>query len=435
MRGMNHYNLISLLGVFFLLLVAWGLSTDRRHPNLRALGWGLGLQFLFGAFVFLTPWGAQLFLLLSNAFMKVIGAALEGARFCFGPLAIPTGEKGSLGFILVTQGLPTIIFFAALMAVLYHIGLMPAVIKAFSRIFTRLMGVSGAEALCTASNIFVGIESTTTILPYLKGMTRSEICMVLTAGMATIASSVMGLYILFLHREIPLIAGHLMSASLLSAPAALLMSKLLLPETGQPETLGRVVDPHVQRESNLIEAVINGAMAGGKLMLGVIVMLMAFVGLIALLNAGLEAFSLRLAGWTGSTWNLRLEHVLAYVFYPFTLAIGVPPSDAFEVARLLGLRIILTEIPAYQQLSQLVATGGLHDPRSAVLASYALCGFAHIPSIAIFVGGIAALAPNQTRTLSQVTLRALLAATLACLMTAAVAGVFYGRGTLLFPHP
>ncbi|HBA86186.1 MAG TPA: nucleoside transporter [Verrucomicrobia bacterium] len=432
---MDAYNLVSFAGLFVLMLIAWMFSSHRNKLNVRVAVWGVILQLVFGVFVFLVPFGTTIFLFLSDGVVKLMNAALEGARFCFGPLAIPSGETGSLGFILVTQGLPTIVFFAALMEILYFLRIMPLLIKGFSRVFTRLMGVSGAEALCTASNIFVGIESATTVLPYLNNMTRSEMCTVLTAGLATIASSVMGLYVLLLNREFPHIAGHLISASLLSAPAALVMSKLLMPETGQPETLGQVVEPHYERESNLIEAAIRGATAGGKLMLGVIVMLLAFIGLVATLNMGLDGLSSLVARWSGVHIGLRLENLLAYVFYPFALVIGVPPSDAFAVARLLGIRAIMTEIPAYLQLNQLIASGAFHHARSAVLASYALCGFAHIPSIAIFIGGISALAPRQTQTLAAVALRALAAATLACLMTAAIAGTFYGKGSLLFNLP
>ena len=428
---MDIYNLVSFIGLFALIALAWLLSARRNVFNIRVVVWGTIMQLVFGAFVFLVPAGSRIFLFLSDIVVKMLNAAVEGARFCFGPLAIPPGQPGSLGFILVTQGLPTIIFFAALMQVLYFLRVMPFIIKLFARFFTRTMNVSGAESLCVASNIFVGIESATTVLPYLPTMTRSEICTVLTAGLATIASSVLGLYVMLLHTNFPQIAGHLMSASLLSAPAALVMSKLLLPETEQPDTLGRVVEPHYTRETNVIEAAINGATAGGKLVMGVIVMLMAFVGLVSLANMGLDGVASLLHKWKGITVCLRLENLLAYVYYPLTLLIGVPPDDAMEVARLLGTRTILTEIPAYQQLDLLIANGVLHHGRSAVLASYALCGFAHIPSIAIFVGGIAALAPKQTETLARVAFRALAAATLACLMTAAVAGVFYGKGILL----
>lgn len=432
---MDIHNLVSFAGLFVLVLVAWALSANRRVFNWRCVLWGTVVQLAFGAFVFLVPAGAKTFLALSDGVVKLLGAATKGAEFCFGPLAIPPGQPGHMGFILVTQGLSTIIFFASLMSVLYFVRVMPFLIKQFARFFTRVMNVSGAESLCTASNIFVGIESATTVLPYLNGMTRSEIHTVLTAGFATIASSVLGAYVVMLQQTFPQIAGHLISASILSAPAALVMSKLMLPETDQPETLGRVVEPQYEKASNIVEAAINGATAGGKLMLGVIVMLMALVGLVALVNMGLSDVA-RLVAWaTGAHPNLQLENLLAYVFYPFALIMGVPPSDAFEVAKLLGIRTIATEIPAYLRLNELIATGALHDGRSAVLASYALCGFAHIPSVAIFVGGISALAPRQTQTLAKVAFRALAAATLACLMTAAVAGTFYGKGSLLFALP
>lgn len=432
---MHIQNLVSFAGLFVLMLTAWLFSANRRVFNWRCVVWGTAIQLAFGAFVFLVPAGARIFLFLSDIVVKILGAATKGAEFCFGPLAIPPGRPGHMGFILVTQGLSTIIFFASLMSVLYFLRIMPFLIKLFARFFTRAMNVSGAESLCTASNIFVGIESATTILPYLGRMTGSEICTVLTAGFATIASSVLGAYVLMLQQSFPQIAGHLMSASLLSAPAALVMSKLMLPETGQPETLGRIVEPHYEKPSNIVEAAIQGATAGGKLMLGVIVMLMALVGLVALVNMGLSGVT-RLVAWaTGMQPNLHLENLLAYVFYPFVLVTGVPPADAFEISRLLGIRAIATEIPAYLRLSELISTGALHDGRSAVLASYALCGFAHIPSVAIFVGGISALAPGQTQTLARVAFRALAAATLACLMTAAVAGTFYGKGALLFAVP
>lgn len=428
---MDIYNVVSFVGLFILIGVGWALSAHRRVFNLRCVLWGTVAQLAFGAAIFLVPAGSRMFLKLSDVFVKIMGAARAGAEFCFGPLAIPPGEPGSIGFILVTQAFPTIIFFAALMQVLYFVKIMPFFIRLFARFFTKVMGVSGAEALCTSANIFVGIESNTTVLPYLNNMTRSEICTVVTGGLATIASSVLGLYVMLLQGHFPTIAGHLMSASILGAPAALVMSKLLLPETEQPETLGRVVEPHYEKESNVIEAAINGATAGGKLVMGVIVMLVAFIGLVALINVGLDGIGGWLNRLTGLHMSLRLENLLAYVYYPFALIIGVPPADAFEVARLLGIRTIMTEIPAYQQLDQLIASGALHYGRSAVLASYALCGFAHIPSIAIFVGGTAALAPRQTKTLAQVALRSLVAATLACLMIAAIAGVFYGKGLLV----
>ena len=429
---MNVYNLVSLAGLFLLVALGWGFSSARASVRWRTIGSGLGIQLVFGVLVFLVPFGSDALLMFSELVVRMLGAANAGIVFLFGPLAIPAGEEGSIGFILLVQALPVVVFVAALMEILYFFGIMPLLIRGCARFFTRSMGTSGAESLCAASNIFVGIESATTILPYLSRMTRSELCTVLTAGMATVASSVLALYVLFLQSSLPNIAGHLISASLLSAPAALVMSKLLLPEREKPETLGREAEPHYDRPANLMDALMRGAGAGGKLVVGIVVMLLAFLGLVELINLGFDGVSILLSRWTGQPVAFRLEDVLAIVFYPLTLLIGVPISDAFEVARLLGQRVILTEVPAYQALSELIVAGSLEHRRSAVIASYALCGFAHVPAVAIFVGGIAALVPGRQAALASISLRALLAATLACMMTAAVAGVFYGRGALLF---
>jgi len=428
---MNLYNLVSFLGIWILLGVAFGLSKNRRRVAWRTVAAGVTLQLIFGLIVFLVPWGTKLFMLGSRAVLKILQASMAGTRFCFGPLSLTPGEEGSLGFILVFQALPTIVFFTALMELLYFLGIMTRVLKLFARLFTWLMRISGAEALFSASSIFVGIESATTIRPYLANMTRSELCMILTAGMATIASSVLGLYVMMLHSTFPHIAAHLISASILSAPAAIVVSKLLLPETDQPETLGMHIEPHYDKERNILEAVLQGAMAGGKLVMGVIVVLLAFLGLTALINIGLDVTARLITAHTPWTVSLSLPGLLAYVFYPFTLVIGVPSDDAMLVAQLLGERIVMTEVPAYQHLAQYIAQGAFHHPRSAVLAAYALCGFTHIASLAIFIGGISALAPEKTRVLTQVAWRALVAATIAGLMTAAIAGTFYGRGILL----
>jgi CNT family concentrative nucleoside transporter len=316
------------------------------------------------------------------------------------------------------------------MELLYFVGIMPLLLKGFSRLFTRLMKVSGAESLCASSNIFVGIEAATTVRPYLKTMTLSELCTVLTAGLATIASSILGMYVFMLQGTFPQIAAHLISASLLSAPAAIVMSKLLMPETQQPETLGLHVEPHYRRSGNFLEALLNGANAGGRLVLGVIVMLLAFLGMVELLNMFVGFIGQHVNAWLGLQGTWSLQYALSYIFYPFALIIGVPPADAFKVATLLGERAIMTEVPAYQHLNQMIADGVFSNPRSAVLAGYALCGFTHVASIAIFVGGISALAPHQTNPLTRVAFRAFVAATLACLMTACIAGLFYGQSEL-----
>jgi CNT family concentrative nucleoside transporter len=429
-------NIISLIGAFLLIIFAWALSSNRKVVNWRVIFWGLAMQFGFALFVFVLPAGVKFFLYLNRIVVGILDSAGAGTRFVFGRLALPpgaTGEAGeqSLGFILAFQALPTVVFFASIMAGLYYLGLMTRLIRLFARAFTRLMRISGAESLCVSSNIFVGIESALTIRPYLGAMTRSELCTVLTAGMATIASSVLALYVFILRGEFPTIAAHLVSASVLSAPAAVVMSKLIMPETGEPVTLGRDVAPEYERESSLIEALIKGANEGLKLVLGIAALLLAFLGLVALLDLVLVRAGSWANGLTGLTLDWSLKGLLGYVFYPFTLVIGVPPSDAREIARIIGERLVATEVKSYQDLAAAISSGTLHDPRSAFLAAYALCGFAHVASLAIFVGGIAALVPGRTADLSGVGLRALLAATLACLMTAAVAGTFYWPGALM----
>jgi CNT family concentrative nucleoside transporter len=430
------YNIVSFAGIFILMAFAWLLSSDRRVVNWRVIIWGCILQMLFALFIFVVPAGADIFMYINNILVKIIDVASSGTKFLFGRLALPPGTTNewgeeSLGFIFAVQVLPQIIFFASLMAVLYYVGIMSWLIRIFAKIFTKLMKISGAESLCTSSNIFVGIESATTIRPYLEKMTRSELCTMLTAGMATIASTVLAIYILILQNQFPTIAGHLVSASFLSAPSAIIMSKILFPETESPETLGVDVKPYYKKESSLIEAVINGANAGLKLAVGVVALLIAFLGLVALADFFSTGVGMKLNNLAGINVDWSLKGLLGYVFYPFTLVIGVPPSDAFEIAKIIGERTIVTETKSYMDLADLLAKGTLHNPRSAFLATYALCGFAHVASMAIFVGGIAALVPDRTADLSAVGPRALLAATLACLMTAAVAGTFFSGQSIL----
>ncbi len=430
------YNLISFSGIFFLMAIAWLFSTNRKIINWRVVFWGTALQLLFAVFIFIIPAGTKVFLFINDVVVKVLDSATVGTKFLFGRLALPPGTKNemgeeSLGFFLAFQALPTVVFFASLMGLLYYVGLMPRLIGFFSKIFTRLMRISGAESLCTASNIFVGVESSTTIRPYLARMTRSELCTILTAGMATIASSVMALYVFMLQAKFPTIAGHLVSASILSAPAAIVMSKLLLPETEKPETLGMDVAPHYEKESTIMESIINGANAGVKLVVGICALLLALLGIMALVDSLLGGTGTGINSLLGMHVDWSLKGLLGYLFYPLTLVIGVPTSDASLIAQIIGERTVLTEVKSYQDLAAALSANTLNDPRSALLATYALCGFAHIPSLAIFVGGTAALAPKRAGDLSRVGFRALLAATLACLMTAAVAGTFYTHGSIL----
>lgn len=419
-------NVVSFVGIFILIAVGWLLSTDRKVMNWRLIGWGLVFQIAFALFIFHVSLGSYLFSVANGMVVKILGAAFAGTSYLFGPLASADGD-GSIGFILAFQVLPAIVFFSALMSILYYCRIMPFIIKRFSYVFTKLMRISGAEALCAASNIFVGVESALTVKPFLKTMTKSEFCTILTVGMATVASSVLALYVLFLNKTFPAIAGHLVSASFLSAPAALIMSKLLLPETEKPETLGVVVDAYDEREGSLFEAIINGANAGVRLVVGIAALLLAVLGLMALVNMVLNGVGWRLNGLLGIHMDWSLEGLLGCFFYPFALVLGVEPGDAMAVSKLLGLRSIATEVPAYQMLSQYIADGVISN-RSAVISTYALCGFAHVSSMAIFVGGVCALVPERTADVTKAGFRALVAATLACLMTACIAGAFYTSG-------
>ncbi len=434
---MTVYNLVSFAGLFVLAAVAWLFSTDRKVVNVRVVLWGIGLQLLLACFIFVVPAGAKVFLWVNDAVTAILGTATAGVQFVFGRLALPPGTANaagetSLGYFLAFQGLPTIIFFAALLAALYYLGVMPFFVRLFARVFTRTMRISGAESLSVSANIFVGVESALVVRPHLKDMTVSELGTIITAGMGTIASTVLAMYVMMLQRQIPTIAGHLVSASFISAPACVVMAKLIMPETGKPKTLGLDVQPHYEREDNLIMAVINGAWDGLKLLGGIVTLLIAFLGLLALANLALGWLGGLVNGLFGWHFKWSIEALLGYLFTPLTLAMGVPPSDAFSIAKLLGDRTILTEVFSFGRLSELMAAGALRDPRSAIIASYALCGFAHVASLAIFVGGTAALVPSRAKDLSRIGFRALLAATLACLMTGAVAGTFYTGSSILF---
>lgn len=433
---MEPYNLVSLLGIFVLLSFAWLLSPDKKNVNRRLITCGIGLQMVFAFFVFVVPAGSQIFLFINDFVIKILESASAGTRFVFGRLALPPGTvneagESSLGFFLAFQAFPTIIFFSALMSVLYFLKIMPWLTKKFAGMFSALMKISGAESLCAASNIFVGVESALTIKPYLSAMTRSELCTVLTAGMATVASNVMALYVFTLQNQFPTIAGHLVSASFLAAPSALVMSKILLPESEKPKTLGLAVAPYYERENSLFEAVINGANTGVKVVVGIVALLLAVLGLVALIDLFTVAVGGKINALAGLQLDWSLKGLLGYIFYPFTLIIGIPVADAGAVAKIIGARTVVTEVAAYQDLAVIMGKGLLQHPRSAVITTYALCGFAHIASMAIFIGGVSALAPDKTRVLAQVGLRALLAATLACLLTACWAGTFFMQGSIL----
>lgn len=415
------YQLISFLGFLALVLIAYALSSNRREVKWRPIGIGLLLQLAIGLIVFRLPFSRRIFVELNDLVMAMLDASKAGTSFLLGPLAAGIGETGSIGFILAFQALPIAIFFSALVAALYHLRVMQPLIRIFAKLFHRTLGISGAESLSSASNIFVGVESALVVRPYLASMTRSELMMLMTSGMATVASTTLGIYVAFLSKSFPQIAGHLISASIISIPAAAVISKILLPETLTPETIKAIPkEDESTRAGNLMSAIIGGAMDGLRLVAGISALLIAGLGMISLLDKLL----LLPSRWLGMSTPLSITKIMTLTFYPFAILLGVVPADTAEAARLLGERVIMTEVIPYQELAVMATTGQLTDPRTVVILSYALCGFAHFASAAIFVGGTAALEPSRRDDLASVSLRALLAATLATLMTGCIAGIF-----------
>ncbi len=433
---MGWLNLGSCAGCVVLAALAWVLGGCRRPLPWRTLAGSAALVLAIGALVFWLPPTRDALLLLNDAALAVLESGNAGATFLFGPLAVgpgratPAGEP-SIGFVLAAQVLPAVIFFAALMAAGYQLRLVQPVVRTFGRLFRRTLALSGAEALCGSANIFFGVESAATVRPYLERMTRSELLTLLTCGMSTVASTTLAIYVLFLREALPQIAGHLISASLLSIPAAAAMSKLLLPETERPATLGGVPPADDSaRAGNLMAALAAGAWDGLRLAAGIATLLIAVLGLVGLADLLLSQLSQPFAAALGGPLDIR--RLLGWAFTPLAWLLGLEGGDLREAASLLGGRMLLTEVVAYRELSDLAAAGAL-SPRSLLILSYALCGFAHVASVGIFVGGIAGLAPSRREDLAALGPRALAGATLATLLTGAVAGAFYHGQSGLLP--
>ena len=423
------YHFVSALGFLVFAGIAWLLSTNRRKVSLKTLTWGVALQLVIGFLIFRVPASRTPFLWMNDGVLGLLNASKAGTAFLFGPLAASPGEFGSVGFILIFQVLPVAIFFAAFTALLYHLRILQWVVRLFAKVFHRTMAISGAESLSGAANIFVGVESALVVRPYLDRMTRSELLTVLGTGMATVASSTLGVYVAFLIGVFPQIAGHLLSASVLAIPASIVVCKLLIPETEASETaIGVPPEDESTRARNLMSAIITGSMDGLKLAAGISALLIAILGLVAL---GDKLLGLG-GAWFGMDEPVSIVRILSWIFRPFAYLLGIQPADIPLAARLLGERVILTEVVSYNDLAQSISAGQVSDGRTIVILSYALCGFAHVASVAIFVGGTAALAPNRRDDLAALGWRALLAATLATLMTGCVAGIFSnGEGVLL----
>jgi len=397
-----------ILGLITMLALGYIFSTNRKAIRLKTVGWGLGLQVAFAYFVLKVDIGRTLFQKAGDAVNQLLAYAFAGSQFVFGDL----GKQGSqYGFYFAFQVLPTVIFICALFAVLYYVGIMQIVIRAAAWFMTRFMGVSGAESLNVAASIFMGqTEAPQTIRPFLPELTYSELMTVMTSGMAHVSGSIMAAYIAF-----GIEPKHLLSAVIMTAPGTLLMAKMLVPETEQPTTAGRVVMPKEEGHTNLLGAIARGTTDGLHMALNIAAMLISFLALIALLDGimgGIHAH----AAWFPSS----LEFILGKLFAPVAFVIGIPWRDCAAIGNLLGVRMVLNELVAFSMLGPQRAA---LDPRSFTIATFALCGFANFSSIGIQMGGIGALAPNKKGELAKLGLRAMLAGTMANLMSASIAGM------------
>lgn len=400
--------LISFCGLFILLGFCFLCSKDRKSINWRTVGSGVLLQFCLGFLILKTPFGASFFEGARELVQGVLNYTNEGARFIFGDLVDPT----KFGFLFFTMVLPTIIFTSSLMSILYHLGVMQFVIKLVAKVMVIVMGTSGAESLAAAANIFAGqTEAPLVVKPFINSMTRSELLSLMTGGMATVAGGVLAAYV-----GMGIDAGHLLAASVMSAPAALVCAKIFIPEKEKPITQGEVKLENPEKYTNLIEAASTGAADGLKLSLNVAAMLLAFIALIALLN-GVLSYIGSFMGFE----SLSLELITGYLFAPISWILGVPWQDSVMVGSLLGKKVILNEFVAYLDLKEMMSE---LQPRSIVIATYALCGFANFSSIAIQLGGVGTIAPKRSSELAELGIPSLIAGTVACLMTACIAGIF-----------
>ncbi len=399
-------HLISLFGLMVFLAFAYSISSNRAAIRWSTVIWGIGLQFFLGIFILKTPIGLTIFEWLGNIIKNFLDYSDEGAKFVFGD----NFEEHFLAF----KVLPTIIFFASFIAILYHYGILPRMVNIISQIMMRTMKTSGAETLSCASNIFVGCtEAPLMIKPYLKSLTLSELHAIMTGGFATIAGGVMAAYI-----AMGISPTHLISASVMSAPAALAISKIMYPETNKSQTSGDINIDLKSPYTNAIDAATNGALEGLKLALNVGAMLIAILGLVALVNGILGAI-----GQPLGLQNLSLELIFSYLLSPLAWLMGIPWQDCLKVGILLGKKTILNEFIAYLDLKTLIEQETISQ-RSQTIATYALCGFSNLGTIGIQIGGITAIAPNRQQDLAKLGLRTMIAGSLACFMTACIAGIF-----------
>lgn len=407
----------SLLAIPILLGIAYALSSDRKHFPWRVVLWGIALQIIFAVLILWTPWGRDLFAALGELVTKFLGFATEGSAFLFGNM-VKQEYQETFGFQFAFAILPTIIFFGAFMGVMYYFGIVQKVVKGLAWVMTKTMGTSGAESLSAAGNIFLGqTEAPLLVRPFLKTLTRSELNAIMVGGFATVAGGVMAGYILL---GVP--AKHLLAASVMAAPGALIFAKIFFPEREKPETSGALHMPEMPKQANVIDAAATGARDGMGLAVNVGAMLLAFIALIAVVNALLSVTSGWFAGMGIAWFPESLREIFSYVLWPIGFILGVPVAECKDFAYLIGTKISINEFVAYVEMSNLMKDGVL-SPRTIMLASYALCGFANFSSIGIQIGGIGSLAPERRTDLAQLGLKAMIAGAMVSLQTAAIAGV------------
>ena len=424
--------LFGLFGLAVLIGIAWLASNNKRRVDWKLVATGVGLQVGFAALVLLVPGGKDVFDGIGRGFVKVLSFVGEGSRFIFGSLM----DEKTFGFIFAFQVLPTIVFFAALMGVLYHLGIMQAVVRAMAWAITKVMRVSGAETTSVCASVFIGqTEAPLTVRPYIPKMTESELITMMIGGMAHIAGGVLAAYVGMLGGGDPaqqvFYAKHLLAASIMAAPATLVIAKILIPETGEPLTRGTVKMEVEKNTANVIDAAASGAGDGWRLALNIGAMLLAFIALIALLNWPLT--------WLGEVTGIAaalgkptdLATIFGYILAPLAWVIGTPWQDAQVVGSLIGQKIVINEFVAYLQLGDIVngkVDGVVLTEQGRLIATYALCGFANFSSIAIQIGGIGGLAPERRQDLARFGLRAVLGGSIATFMTATIAGVLTSFG-------
>ncbi len=416
-----------LFGLATLIGIAWLFSNNRRAVDWKLVATGISLQIAFAALVLLVPGGKDVFDALGNGFVKILSFVSAGSNFIFGSLM----DTSKFGFIFAFQVLPTIIFFAALMGVLYYLGVMQWIVRIMALAITKVMRVSGAETTSVCASVFIGqTEAPLTVRPYISKMTESELITMMIGGMAHIAGGVLAAYVGMLGGGDPVqsafYAKHLLAASIMAAPATLVIAKVLIPETGNPLTGGTVKMEVEQHASNIIDAAASGAADGLKLALNIAAMLLAFIALIALLNWPLTWVGeiTGLAEWLGKPTDMAC--ILGYLLAPIAWVIGVPWQDATIVGSLIGQKVVINEFVAYMQLSEIIKNGVdgvMLTDQGKLIATYALCGFANFSSIAIQIGGIGGLAPERRSDLARFGMRAVLGGSLATFMTATIAGV------------